>query len=276
MIKNILCFFIFFWGSNSQSTHKGVFIIVHGTWGIDSLWCKPGGEFFDELERTAHKMNKRVVSYMWPGYLNHDSRQLAAHGLAKLIKSYPAHMDITIFAHSHGGNVSIVASQILASDKTNKHTIEALYTLGTPINHTYYAPDMNVVRRVYNFFSFADRVQPVLGVFGRMFPDHPRIANIRLMVNGKEPGHLEFCTALAARWLPRLNQLVKESIGGFEKFTCSNPGIIHLTITGSPIYILDTQRNALIDRDEFIMQKVMSNLLRGKSYDGGSKELFNF
>lgn len=267
MIKKILLFIILFLGSNSYSRHNGVFIIVHGTWGMNSSWCKPGGDFFDELEKTAHKMNNKVVSYMWQGSLNHDSRQLAAQGLVNLIKSYPAHINITIFAHSHGGNVSIVASQILARDKTNKHTIEALYTLGTPINHIYYSPNMNVIKRVYNFFSFADMVQPVSGVFGRVFPDHPRIANIRLIINEKEPGHMEFCTALTARWLPRLNQLIKEAINGWQNFTCSNPGMIFLTQADAPHYAIDSQRDMLMARDKWVTQQLISHLFRRRSGD---------
>lgn len=262
--KSLLYVFIILFSSNVCGTHKGVIIVVHGTWGLDSPWCRPGGDFFDELEHTAKKYNEVVVPYMWQGYLTHDCRYTAARGLVKLIHSYPSRMRISVVAHSHGGNVTILASQIMAKDPRNKHSIDNLYTMATPINHLHYAPDMSVVNHVFNFFSFADMVQPVMGIFGRTFPEHARIANIRLILNGKEPGHLEFCTALSARWLIQLDDLIANGINGFENFDYSKPAMLNVDSHGNPTYALDLQRNTLLDNDRFAMQQVLTHLLRKK------------
>lgn len=245
--------------------HTGVIIIVHGTWGINSPWCKPGGDFFDALELNAAQFGKKVVTYSWPGYLNHDDRVIAAKGLAKLIQSYPTTMNVALVAHSHGGNVSILASHILANDPNNDHYIDALYTLGTPINATTYMPNMNSINRVYNFFSFADMVQPVLGIFERTFPAHPRIANIRLMLNDQEPGHLELCVELTGAWLPYVDEsLAQQKIGNFHHFDFSVPAIIYLSSSGNPLYAIDTQRDTLLEKDRFMMREMMDVALRYK------------
>jgi hypothetical protein len=256
--RTLLCTITF-----AQADHSGVIIIVHGTWGIDSPWCKPGGDFFDALEKSAKHFNKKVISYMWPGYLIHESRKLAAQGLVKVIKSYPEDMIITLVAHSHGGNVSILASQILATDPHNKHTIDSLYAIATPVNVAFYKPNMNIIKKLYNLFSFADRVQPVLGIFGRTFPDHPRIANMRLVLDGKEPGHIEFCTELMAQWLPYIHEkLDQENIGKFQYFNFKLPGIIYLNSNANPLYSVDVQRQALLEKDRIIMEEISNAMAR--------------
>lgn len=263
MIKKIIWNILLFNITLAHASHSGVIIIVHGTWGIDSPWCKPGGEFFDSLEKSAQQFNKKVISYLWPGYLNHESRELAAQGLVKLIQSYPSDMSITLVAHSHGGNVSILASQILDADSTNKHTIDALYAIATPVNVSFYQPNMKIIKYLYNLFSFADRVQPVLGIFGRTFPDHPRIANLRLVLNGREPGHIEFCTALTAQWLPYIHEkLGQDNIGKFQYFNFKFPGIIYFSSNAHPLYSIDVQRKVLLEKDRLIIEDLFNSVSR--------------
>jgi len=263
--KNLLYVLILHLCLATHASHTGIFIIVHGTWGRDSQWCKPGGDFFDALEKSAARYNKKVTSYIWPGYLNHEGRQMAAKGLAKLIQTYPVAMNITLVAHSHGGNVCMVASQLLNQDPHNKHSIDALYAIGTPINADWYCPNMNIIKRVYNLFSFADMVQPVMGIFRRTLPSGPAIANIRLILDAQEPGHTELCTALTARWLPCMHQyLADANIGNFQYFDFSSPGIIFLNSNTNPFYAIDSQRDALMAQDKVIIDSITHSLVRKK------------
>ena len=52
-----------------------------------------------------------------------------------------------------------------------------------------YLPNMKVIQYLYNLFSFEDLIQTVLGLSVREFPEHKRIANLRVIINGKEPDH---------------------------------------------------------------------------------------
>jgi len=274
MIKKFLYITLIFCSLAINAQHSGVIIIVHGTWGIDSPWCKPGGEFFDALEKSAQHFNKKVISYMWPGYLNHESREVAARGLVKIIQSYPTDMNITLVAHSHGGNVSILASQLMENDPNNKHTIDALYAIATPVNAAFYQPNMKIIKKLYNLFSFADRVQPVLGIFGRIFPNHPHIANLRLVLDGKEPGHIEFCTSLTAQWLPYIHEkLSQENIGKFQYFNFTLPGIIYLSSNANPLYSVDVQRKALLEKDRMVIEDLFNTMARKNKLNNNADAL---
>ncbi len=223
-----------------------IYILIHGTWSTEATWSMPEGDFFDELVKSTAKSNAVIIPYNWSGKLSHVSRLQAAKGLAQIIQSYPVGTDIYVVGHSHGGNVAILASQILGKDRYNKHTIRALYTLGTPINMQEYFPDMDVITNVYNFFSRADRVQSVFGTSGREFIEHKRIANLRITIDGTAPGHSDLHHPVIARWLPSIpDDLSKKRVKGFQFFACGNPGMVHFEFQGEPRYEIDMREVAL-------------------------------
>lgn len=237
-----------------------VYIVLHGTWGAETSWYIPNGDFFDALEETAKKQNGSVVSLRWSGANSIQERNKAAQSLAKLIETYNNNDNtkIIVVGHSHGGTVALLASHLL-----NKNTIAILYTLGTPINKAIY-PNMDTIDFCYNLFSFEDLIQPVLGMFGREHAPHERIANIRIFINGKEPGHSDMHHELVGAWLPELHSLVSNC--GTK---LSEPGVIYFDDTKAPVYMLDTTRKELLERD-YQLSLLMLNSLR-KSFEIGSK-----
>lgn len=236
-----LLLFVLLFFSLDICAHDGIFIVIHGTWAIESSWWKPGGKFFDALEQAAQSINKKVIPFTWNGKLDHESRITAATMLLHIIQSYPQDMKIYIIGHSHGSNVGILASQMLGNAHNNPK-IEAFYALGTPVNPASYMPNMNVINRFYNLYSFEDKVQPVLGFYERTYPHHPRIANIRVFVECKEPSHKELLTTMIASWLPKMHEdLAKEKIGNFHHFDFSSPGVIYFS-AGIPFYGIEVRK----------------------------------
>ena len=238
----------------AETIQCGVFIVVHGTWGTASAWSAPGGAFFDELEAYARQCGHRTITYTWSGYLDESHRAAAGKGLAKLIRSYPSKTEFYIVAHSHGGNVAIMASQELAQYAENRHRIKAMYVLGTPVEY------MGVIDYFYNLFSLNDLVQPVLGFFNRTYPFHERIGNIRVRINGKEPDHYSIHHAAIARWLPRLHDMLV-NLECSPAFALHTPGIIDFFDTAKPQYTVDIERKKLLEKDSS-MQKRMLALFR--------------
>ncbi len=224
-----------------------VFIIIHGIWPSKSLWHMPGGDFFEEFEKNC--VNDHVVSFCWSGKNDHEARVCAAQILTKLIQSYPSETTITIIAHSHGGNVATLASQILAKNincchgPPRKYQIAVLYALGTPI-HDDYKPDMNVIGHVYNLFSFEDWVQPVLGMFRRQYESHKRIGNMRITIDDKQPDHTNLHNPIVGSWLPQLHTWVVNN-----NIDLQSPGIIHFSSNKKLRYEIDERRKELIKRD---------------------------
>lgn len=122
-----------------------VVILVHGSFSGHSSWWRPGGSFFEPLQKHAQELGHAVVPFMWSGQPDSDHIHLAAERLAALIKSYAyvlesnskadvnrflecfarqkvsrdaGHQEIMLIGHSHGGNVINVASQKLKEQQS--------------------------------------------------------------------------------------------------------------------------------------------------------------
>jgi hypothetical protein len=245
---NMRYLFLLFIFNFSLFSHQ-VYIIVHGTWGLEKTWYVPGGDFFDALEISAKEHNATVVPFSWTGKNSIQARQKAAQNLTKLIETYDKATEITVIAHSHGGNVTIIASHLL-----HKNKIFCLYTLGTPINRSLY-PNMDTIRYCYNFFSFEDLVQPVLGMFEREYAPHERIANVRIVINGKEPDHTDLHHTLVGKWLPQLHY-----IGVYANIKMFEPSILYFSDTQSPVYKVDANRTELLERDRQLSLLILYSL----------------
>jgi len=225
-----------------------VFILIHGTWALDENWYMPGGDFFDQLEKSVATYDTVIVPFLWSGKNNHHARIKAAHALVKLIESYAKNTIIGIIGHSHGGNVGVLASHMLTNKKSDICRITYFYALGTPVNVTCYYPNMDVITYFYNLFSFEDMVQPVFGSFTREYSMHPRIANITVTIDGKSPSHCQLHDPLIATWLPSLHTVLEKQTQPYP-FSFGQPGIVHFCCGVSPRYEIDTQRKIRIKQD---------------------------
>jgi hypothetical protein len=240
-----------------------VFILIHGTWGSDGIWYQPGGDFCNALTLSASANQAAVVPFRWSGNNTDKARKEAAYTLMQLIRSYPAPVRLCIIAHSHGGNVALLASQLFAIDYAMHKRIDAVYLLGTPANRREYKPDMRVINNVYNIISFEDMVQPVVGFFEREQPLHERIANIRITIDGKEPDHAELHNTIVGKWFIYLDQcLHTEERGNFVHFLFDKPGVIHFHTDREPIYEIDTDWSKRIERDKNFNKLLLNAMSR--------------
>ncbi len=239
-----------------------VFIVIHGTWAAQEQWYMPGGDFFNALEKSAIQQQAAVTPYRWSGNNNYKDRIHAAKGLVQLIQSYSPDTTICLVSHSHGGNVGIIASQLLAHMPTTTNHIHIFYALGTPVNTTNYQPNMNMITYFYNLFSFEDLIQPVLGFFEREYLPHERIANIRITINNKEPSHTQLHNPLVGQWLPLLHEILTS----FQDFDFKIPSIIHFAENKKPSYAADKTRQQYIERDRLLNKMILSTLFRNKPH----------
>lgn len=236
------------------------YIIIHGTWAQPFTWHMPGGDFYDALARANPP--GAVLFFLWPGKNNHQTRVDAAHDLVQFIQNnFKPNESINLVTHSHGANVGIIASQILAKNNSD-YRIHCFYALGAPVHRKEYQPNMNSIHYLYHFFSFQDFVQPVFGLFERQHPEHERIANINVHINGKQPSHSELHHPLIAKWIPHLHtQLQEKKLGNFENFDFKQSCIIHFADNDIPRYEIDCKRNEMLHLDRMNLF-MMNNLLR--------------
>jgi len=190
------------WGNCHQ-----VCILVHGTWATNADWHQPGGEFYEMLKAQLAMEEIALVDFNWCGALSHTQRQKAAIRLAELIKSYPPWVQFILVTHSHGGNVGILASQILK----RAGCINAFFALGTPIEPEIYHPNLAIINSFYNLFSFGDLYQTVLGFHKRTLPFMPGIYNISIEINDARPQHEQLHNETIAKWLLQLPAAIKKS-----------------------------------------------------------------
>jgi len=62
-----------------------VIIVTHGTFAVGERWCRPGGQFYQNLEKEANKKGHKVVPFAWTGGLSDFDRiQGAGKTLTKL------------------------------------------------------------------------------------------------------------------------------------------------------------------------------------------------
>ena len=119
----------------------GVVILIHGTFASNEIWHRPGGDFYNELEKQANLINQNLIPFMWSGENNYQARLKAAECLTKIILSYPLNEIFILIAHSHGGNIINLTSQLLfdpLEELMSNYTQEQLYAEITElINQNY-------------------------------------------------------------------------------------------------------------------------------------------
>jgi hypothetical protein len=126
-------------------------VIVHGTNANSKNWWQltGGNTTFADFVDNNSSWSVEPTYRGWSGGLSKSAREQAANDLAKWIKSKP-YKGIRVIAHSHGGNVAILAS-------AQAH-IDHLIIMGTPIALEY-IPNLNHIGRLDNVFSTNDTTQ---------------------------------------------------------------------------------------------------------------------
>lgn len=123
------------------------------------------------------------------------------------------------------------------------YKIDCVYQLGTPIDMKKYAPQMKVIKYLFNFYSRGDDVQTVAGMYKKQYSNHERITNIELKIrdskNGRNynPSHHNIHHPIIGSWILLIPfELQKEKAGGFQNFEHSKNCIIVFKEKDVPTY----------------------------------------
>jgi hypothetical protein len=213
-------------------------ILIHGTFSQDEKFLDdialnkdpiPQGFFKNSTYDNSLPIK---LTYSWSGK-NSDSARISggkalAHGLNNIMQQCQQagiEPKIILMAHSHGGNVSAVASNFVTNP------IDRAIFLATPVlrydqnkksgtENDLYLPKS--IKELFLFYSMQDFVQTA----GALTSDFKRrygpitginIYNVRLLLNGQEPLHtelynqviedhaLELCTIIKSRFIKNKN-----------------------------------------------------------------------
>jgi len=128
-------------------------------WGMDKVFIIPGTttsiydvdrNYITTISRTFS--DAEVSLFAWDSNNTDSDRQKAGERLSNVINRYRENNPnerVIVVAHSHGGNVGVIAS--------GNANIDIMITMGTPVRD--YMPNMNNIGEFYNFYSVNDQVQ---------------------------------------------------------------------------------------------------------------------
>lgn len=170
----------------------------------------------------------------WSGKLNAAKRREAARNLyeslSNLITSYKVKFGvmpkIRLVTHSHGGNVALCLPEVKDSADT-QFTIDQLILLACPVQEkTMHAVHKPLFNKIYALYSSLDMLQILAPQFfyrleyvrdkrnrsavkvplfsSRRFHPDPKLAQIKIKINGHAVFHTFFTTTLFASMLPRV------------------------------------------------------------------------
>ncbi len=243
-------------------------IIIHGTWASNESWYQSQGNFFKAVQRCVQetKIVDEVVSFCWSGKLSYYFQLQAAQELQKLIELYDF---VILVCHSHGATVGIIASQLLCQNKSNHFKIKKFYALGVPVDPGMQIyPDMSVIEKFYNLFSFGDFIQPVHGVYERSFTPHERLVNISIMLQDNHPSHAELHHAMIGKDLLKIDEYFADCIlGGFENFLFNQSGQIQFFEYDVPKYFKQHDQQSLLELDKQVQWMMTMAFFRNQKHE---------
>ena len=89
-------------------------VFLHGSFAVNSTWYRPGGAFYEEVAKHAPAKKQTLSPFSWSGKFTSKAIIEDAGELVKYLLSLPPNEEISIIAHSNGGNVTAYATIILA------------------------------------------------------------------------------------------------------------------------------------------------------------------
>ena len=134
---------------------------VHGTWSDPNTFPKL-------TISTVNSIFGNTSSFLfdWSGNNTDEARQKAARDLAKHVaKNNDPQQPISLIGHGHGGNVAVLAANILRDEYNVEVHVDNLLTINTPVREYQLEKGGNTIH--YNIFHQGDPVQ--LGGGNKLF-----------------------------------------------------------------------------------------------------------
>ena len=123
---------------------------VHGTWSTPNTFAKLSISTVNEITK-----NTQGAEFKWSGYNSNKARLKAAMALANHVLKYrDPNQPLTLVGHSHGGNVAIMAANIL---KKRGVQVDNIITINTPVRE--YQLNEEASKKHANIYQHYDPIQ---------------------------------------------------------------------------------------------------------------------
>jgi hypothetical protein len=125
-------------------------LLIHGTWARRYTWWRSGGDFHSFVQTNVWPdVYSGSDAFAWPGGYSDEARELASQDLIDWVASHGPSAP-RLMAHSHGGSVSMLATQHSVS-------VPHLVLLSCPV-HTRYLPEFHHVQKTTSIRVHLDLV----------------------------------------------------------------------------------------------------------------------
>ena len=135
-----------------------------------------------------------------------------------------------------------------SKDLKKEYLLDAVYTLGTPLDLSDYYANMNVIQFLFNIYSEGDIAQDLVGGVILPLPRHERAVNLNITVEAggwfgtEKPTHLGMHAEEIGKWILLIPfYLMEEMIGNFNKFSFKYDGKINFKRNRNPFYTTNYQ-----------------------------------
>ena len=125
--------------SRKRRRKSNTAVVTHGTFAANGSWYRPGGDFYDALQKKRPDLDVHDRSFRWTGAYSDKARRADA----ELLRQWVADQGLgtpDFFAHSHGGTVAHLATKKGAQ-------FDRLVLMGWPVHRKWY-PDFSRVKRI--------------------------------------------------------------------------------------------------------------------------------
>jgi hypothetical protein len=141
-------------------------LMVHGTFAKNAKWWQPGGDFHEFIRRTVDPdLYGAGDRFDWSGGYSDAARALAATELRDWVNAHNL-AGLDIFAHSHGANLAMLATQCGLS-------VGTLVMMSCPVHIHKYSPNPSAITRSVSVRVHLDLV--ILADIGGQRFNHPNI-----------------------------------------------------------------------------------------------------
>lgn len=231
----------------SESKKPVVIVVLHGTFVPEAPdYYDPTSIFYSNVLRFGKQMADKemipveVISFKWSGHNNTPARQNAAVILASLLNEFYSDYKVFTIAHSHGCNVVNNATRLLSANLFVDHAIHLACPVRDKTEDKFKPLQF---KKLTQFYSNSDLVAAIGAITTddltslscRKFElqDLKKIKNLRVMLNGTDPGHSNSRNYIIFNLLEILNIVD-------NKYILNNDLIINLEtdiISSNPVLI---------------------------------------
>jgi len=141
-------------------------LLVHGTFARSSAWWQPGGDFHNYIRANVRPdLYSAQDRFEWSGNYSDGARAAGATELRDWVSAHQLG-GLDIFGHSHGANITMLATQ-------DGMTAGTMVLMSCPVHVSKYMPDFSRVTRVVSIHVHLDLV--ILADRGGQRFNHPNI-----------------------------------------------------------------------------------------------------